>query len=374
MKKKYFIAIGFILAATLVAYGFFQLNFQGEDEEQIAIAKAQALTGQFINKIYRAHFTGNLSELREFVAKKDSDGVIKNLLREKGIDLEAPPRMRMMGVTDVVGLPDFSSSSFIDGSVLLSRTLGSTTSDLIASIIPGLYTHCGVLDQKLCSDSDLNAGCIITANLDGVTYETYDEWNVVGDATGKIVTKLNPSDGPPSGLYGPHGAKKWIQRYMGWTIYSFLRLNLEAVSRWDPFRWYCSKTVWRVLYKAGLRGDINDVENANWYGINPNAKYEWFNTSKLDYELQYSILYQLYKGLLMKFGISEGRATTLTNNKLWRVLKEVITPDEVRFAATNPSEITPAEFGIIAQLPSFTILSGTEGGPLSSGSLESWMK
>jgi len=41
------------------------------------------------------------------VAKKDSDGVIKGLLREKGIDLEAPRRMRMMG--DVVRLPDFSS-------------------------------------------------------------------------------------------------------------------------------------------------------------------------------------------------------------------------------------------------------------------------
>ena len=327
MKKKYSIGFTFTIAAALVSFGFLQLDLQREEEQEIAIAKAEAITAQFINQIYRAHFTGDLSELKQFVAEKDTEGIIRGVLKEKGIDLKAP-RMWITGGS--VGLFPFDNSqggNFEDGSVLLSRTVGSTTSDLLASIIPCIYTHSGLLDQELYTGND--AGCIVTADLSGVTYESWNDWNNF-DGTGKIVTKLNVEKvhgvwPKPWQLYR---AQRWIRWYLGWTIYSFLKLNLDPVSRWDPIRWYCSKTVWRVLNRRGL--DL-DVENTDWYGS---------SLQEALYNVRDSILYVLVERFLGRDKAEE---------KLLAALDECITPDEIRFATT------------------------TFGYPLDIGSKKSWM-
>ena len=335
MKKKYLFACIFILTAAFISFGYFQFDFLGEDEEEIAIAKAESVTAQFINQIYRAYFTGDLSELKQFVAEKDTEGIIRDILKEKGIDLEAP-RMRIMGGT--IDLPGFDDPThFEDGSVLLSRTVGSTTSDLLASIIPGIYTHCGLLDQDLYTSNDADAGCIITADLSGVTYETWNDWANY-DGTSKIVTKLNVKADPgvwpqPWQLYR---AQRWIRWYMGWTIYSFLKLNLDPVSRWDPIRWYCSKTVWRVLNRRGL--DL-DVENVDLY-----TTADMYQNENSPYYVRSSILYQLLKKYVGEY---------IAEKKLWAALEECITPDEIRFATTDEP-------------------FGTVGGPLDFQSKESW--
>lgn len=320
MKKKYGIAVGFVLAAALVCYGFFQLDISQDERDEIAIAKAEARTAQFVNLAYKAYFTGDLSELKQYLAEKDSEGVVRGLLQERGIDLDAP-RMRIMGMLSVV-LPPFSDTEYFeDGSVLCSRTVGSTTSDLVHWIFPGIYTHNGLLDQDLYFEAD--DGCVITANLEGVTYETWNDWS---NAT--TVTRLNLASGHKPASWKLNYAQRWIRWYMGWTIYSFLKLNLEPISRWDFLRWYCSKTVWRVYNKIGI-----DVENATWHGMDLDHEGVWTNEDKRDV-MRTSGLYQIYKGFLIALGIDEDTATWLADCKLWRVLKEDITPDEIRFATT----------------------------------------
>lgn len=328
MSKKVLLGLTVFLGFSLVCFGFFQMDFRGEQEEEnIAVAKAEALTAQFINQVYRAHFTGDLSELKQFLAEKDTEGVIQGVLEEQGIDLEAP-RLRILSS---IYLPPFDNSNndsnFEDGSVLLSGTKES----LIHLVIPGIYTHAGLLDQDLYTGP--NAGCVITANLEGVTYETWNDWASY-DGAGKIVTKLNVEEAP--GVWPKARrltrAQRWIRRYMGWTIYSFLKLNLDPVSRWDPFRWYCSKTVWRVLHRRGLN---LDVENEDWYGS---------TLQKSLYKVRDSFLYQL---------IAKWLGPEKAEEKLWAALEECIAPDEIRFATTPPP-------------------SGTAGGPLDPESKETW--
>lgn len=308
MKKKYLIAVIFVLAATLASYGFYQFGFQGEDEEQIAIAKAQALTAQVIDQAYRAYFTGDLFEFKKFLAKKDPDGIVRSLLKKNGIDINAP-RVRIM---TGVGLPPFKgkNSPFKDGDIILSGTKGS----IIGWVLPGEYTHCGVLNEELYAGPD--SGCVLTANLDGVTYETYTDWNS-GSPAEKIVTLLRSVK--PISRWLMNWAQNSIWRwYHDWTIYAFLKLNLDPVSRWDPLRWYCSKTVWRVYKKVG-----KNVENADYYfdGEFP----DWQNV------MENSGLFQLYVALLVKLGIDEDTAIEMATEKLMNASDECITPDEIRY-------------------------------------------
>jgi hypothetical protein len=298
-----------------------------DDSMQQAMDEAAQKTSEFVEVAVRSYMTGETSELKAYLADRDEENVIGDLLIKQGIDLDRNvPRMAIPSVD----LPDFAlHEGFEDGSVLLSRHTGHPTSDLLAWIIPGLYTHTGVLDQELYTGPD--AGCVITANLDGVTYETYNDW-----AGATTVTKLNV-DG--DAVTWPHpqfnAAQQWLMStYQGSTLYAFLRLNLEPITRENQLFWYCSKTNWRVFDLVGI-----DVENANWYD------------GKLD-QLRQSGLYQLYRAFLALF-LPDAWAARLADAKLVRVVTELITPDEVRFATSDNPD-------------------GSEGGALDPSSRETW--
>ena len=305
MKKKLFLGAVMVLAVFLVCFGLLGFDIQNEEEVDPAIAQAQAKTAQFVDMVYRAHFTGDMSELKEYLEQKDTDGIVRNLMKKNRIRLDTP-RVRRMQATGGTTLP---FGEFSDQTILLSATKGS----IIFLVIPGMYTHCGSLDFDKYNGDDLDQGCIITANLDGVTYETPSEWNS-GVGIDKMVSRLEPNNE----LSGLNWAQNSIMRwYQGWTIYSFLKLNLDPVSRWGPWRWYCSKTVWRVFKKAGL-----NVENTHYYD-NPNI------VSNI---MDNSLLFQLYKGLLIKLGIDPETAHAMAYEKLINALDECITPDEIRFS------------------------------------------
>lgn len=304
MRKIILIGATLILTASIICFGFFELDFQEENEKEIAMAKAQAMTAQVIDQAYKAYFTGDLTEFREFLDERDSGRVVRRLLEKNGIDIDTP-RIRIL---TGLGLPLFDQFPFSDGDVLLSGTKGS----IIGWVIPGYYTHCGVLDQELYTGPD--AGCVITANLEGVTYETYNDWNA-GTWDEKIVTQLRVEN---ISKWRMNWAQNSIMRwYQGWTIYAFLKLNLDPVSRWDPWRWYCSKTVWRVFKKAGV-----DLENAGYYFTTPGL---------IEDIMENSGLYQLYFAFLKALGFSESEAQAMATEKLVNALDECITPDEIRF-------------------------------------------
>ena len=255
MKKKLFLGAVMDLAVFLVCFGLLGFDIQNEDEVDPAIAQAQAKTAQFVDMVYRAHFTGDMSELKEYLEQKDPDGIVRKLMKKNRIRLDTP-RVRRMDATG--GTLPFVE--FTDKTILLSATEGS----IIYLVLPGMYTHCGSFDLEKYNGNDLDQGCIITANLDGVTYETPLEW-YYGD--GKMVSQLEPNKGVS--YWRLNKAQNSIMRwYKGWTIYSFLKLNLDPVSRWDPWRWYCSKTVWRVFKKARL-----DVENKKYYTSESQARF-----------------------------------------------------------------------------------------------------
>ena len=306
MKKTILWGVTFILTASVICLGFFEVGFQKENEKEVAMAKAQAMTAQIIDQAYKAYFTGNLTEFKEFLDERDSGRVVRGLLEKSGIDIDTP-RIRILSG---LGLPPFDDPGFFDdGYVLLSGTKGS----IISWVIPGYYTHSGVLDQELYTGDD--AGCVITANLDGVTYETYNDWNA-GSWADKIVTSMKVNKNISQ--WRMNWAQKSIMRwYQGWTIYSFLKLNLDPISRWDPWRWYCAKTVWRVFKKAGV-----NLENANYYIEIPGM---------IEFIKEHSGLFQLYYRFLVGLGFSETEAQAKATEKLVNALDECITPDEIRF-------------------------------------------
>ncbi len=303
MKKKLFLGAVMVLAVSLVCFGLLGFNIQNEEEVDPAIAQAQAKTAQFVDMVYRAYFTGDMSELKEYLEQNDTEGIVRDLMKKNRIRLGTSRVRRMETAGQILPFGDFT-----DRTVLLSATEGS----IIFLVLPGMYTHCGSFDKQKYAATDPDQGCIITANLDGVTYETPSEW-YYGD--GKMVSRLEAQGVNSWRLnWAQNSIMRW---YQGWTIYSFLKLNLDPVSRWGPWRWYCSKTVWRVFKKAGL-----DVENTHYYD----------DPTIVSNIMDNSLLFQLYKGLLIKLGIDPGVAQAMAKEKLINALDECITPDEIRFS------------------------------------------
>jgi len=105
----------------------------------------------------------------------------------------------------------------------------------------------------------------------------------------------------------------------GPSLYSFLHLNLEPVTRDDELLWYCSKVPWR-FYNDYFS---ENIENAGFY-FGPDAKW----TAMRD-----TTLYKMYYALLLKILPRRWSrcAGILADRKLKRVLTELITPVELWF-------------------------------------------
>ena len=294
-----------------------------------AMAEVDAKAAEIVNLMVRAGFTGDVSELKAYVDHDDPDGVLRRLLDENGIDLEVPV---LKGTTEEsVGLPVFTpENSFEDGTVLLSKTLGTPTGDLLNWVFNLEYSHCGMLDIEV-YEEDPNKGCIITANTeDGLTYETYDDWDIIPVGATKKVTAMNVTDRPSWwdkrlwwGGNPLDNAQSTIYNIYQGCPYSFFWLNLEPVPRWGPVFWYCSKTTWRIFIKLLL-----NVENPTWHGINLNVEGVWTDPDKYE-ECTSSGLYQLLVALYSLCPDIEDPVWE-ADKKTWRNLKELITPDEIR--------------------------------------------
>ena len=104
-----------------------------------------------------------------------------------------------------------------------------------------------------------------------------------------------------------------------------------------------------------MRKTGNNIENANWHGLNLDNEGEWVDLDKLNYIRSNSGLYQIIYACYLLSGIPEDEAEELATKKLWRNLKELITPDEIRFATTDNPD-------------------GTMGGDLDPTTLQTWGK
>lgn len=275
-----------------------------QSEQDNAVLYAEEKTAEFFNLALQAKSPEDFNNLKKLLAKADLQGEIKSSMQMKGLSLKYSPSK----IPSILGLPPFTSTNFIDGTVLLSRSKGDFFSDLTYWFLIADYTHSGDLDKDQATN-DPDKGCVLTADLRGVTYQTYNEWN--GSTT---VTKIDPKS-----MYTPdklNSAQSEIASYIGKTLYAFITLRLKPISRDDELYWYCSKTVWRLFNSSYMN---MDVEN------------EYFYNPQRFVKLRESGLYQLYYGFLKRF-LPDWLAKILADAKLKEIVSELITPDEVAYA------------------------------------------
>ncbi|MBN1834913.1 MAG: hypothetical protein JW820_03620, partial [Spirochaetales bacterium] len=163
-----------------------------------------------------------------------------------------------------------------------------------------------------------NAGCVLSADLEGLNFQTYLEWQA---ADSIAVMRAE------SALIAPSADLQYVlpEAPFPYTCYAFLLGGFQPVSRDDLYFWYCSKVPWWV-YAHGL--SIN-IENEDFYEFgDPHGKWTAFEDS---------LLFKVYK-LYLRLTLSWRdwwKIPYLTEKKLKEVLGELITPDELRWPVAD---------------------------------------
>ncbi len=286
-------------------------NAPGQSEQNDAVSYAEEKTAEFFNLALQAKSSEDFNNLEKLLAKVDLQGEIKSSMQMKGLSLKYSS---VKTTPSILGLPSFTGDDFIDGTVLLSKTKGDFFSDLTYWFLIADYTHSGDLDKDQATD-DPDKGCVLTADLRGVTYQTYNEWN-----NSTTVTKIDPTNNyTPDNL---NSAQSEIASYIEkTTYYAFITLRLKPISRDDELYWYCSKTVWRLFDSSYMK---MDVEN----------EYFYFDENQRFAKLRESGMYQLYYAFLKHF-LPDWLARILADAKLKEIVSELITPDEVAYATSE---------------------------------------
>ncbi|MBN2324951.1 MAG: hypothetical protein JXQ30_14570 [Spirochaetes bacterium] len=318
MKRKYFI-FGILAAAALVWSCTVQDTPEQDPEVQKAIRGAEQKSMEVIDLLVEAKATGNFEVISRFLGEEDPDGEISALIKQygKGPDAQAPGYIKGDGWTPAEPTID----DFKDGNVVLFIGNGTSWQNQIMSLIYRCeYHHAGVFDEELADLTGDTAfiSSTIDTGVNGLCYQTLSELKY----TSGVITRLAYFEEEPAAI----GLS--VDYYRSYTesvptLYAFLHLNLNPVSRWNPFLWYCSKVPWRV-YWDGMNFDI---ENNNYYELSdPNGRW----TENRD-----TPFYQLYLAVLKRLLPRWARrwAGYLADQKLCSILYELITPDELRYAS-----------------------------------------
>ncbi|UCB45445.1 MAG: hypothetical protein JSV25_14745 [Spirochaetota bacterium] len=313
MKTRYFL-FGLLAALILLWACSITTDFPEEDPEvQKAVQEAEKKTMEVINLLVEEKATGDSKGVDQFLAQEDPDGEIAALLEDYGGGV-AIPIPRDVGVLGELWPPELKD--FQDGDVVLFIGNGTSWQNMIMTLVYICdYHHAGVFDEEVAELMD--DGFFISATIDvgvnGLCFQTLSELVY----TSAVITRLRYYDNPEAVSDGVDYYNLYTQSVP--TLYAFLHLNLEPVSRWNDFLWYCSKVPWRVYMEFGEM----DIENNYFYFID--GKWEE-NRDTLFYQLYLKML----KCLLPRW--AERWAGYLADRKLCRILDELITPDEIRWS------------------------------------------
>jgi hypothetical protein len=193
MNKKFLLLPVFIsgFALWLVLNG---CSFVPGKDEPVDAHNEMA---KIANMIFAGASSGDSTEIMEYMEEEEGGKVLKDLLIEDGISPEeiTPKRVRYLD------MPDFGNDVFHDGDILLHRDWNRFTSNLLDWLIPSLYTHTGVLDQrkfyrwmrKHRGEDPRDAPCVMSAVLEAgrpaLTYQTWRDW-----ASTSVVTRMRVAD------------------------------------------------------------------------------------------------------------------------------------------------------------------------------------
>ncbi len=304
MKKTLFILVLVLLSVGLLSCRMGMVGSDGSDDP--AVSAADSGTAQVIDLVIAAKTGGDYTELEDFLAAEDPDGQLREVLSRHGVFQTARAAPRALGDP----LPLFDAGTYGNGDVLLSKSSGTLTSDIMGQVLNRGWGHGGILYQNLATGPD--AGCVLSANLEGLTFETYQEW-----AAADAVRVMHPPTAPGGDLRGVLTAHPFPL-----TMYAFIHLDFTPVARGDDYLWYCSKVPWRVYNALGP-----DIEDAGFYEL-ASAGGRW---TALRDSLLYDV-YRLYLHLSLPWW-RWWRIPALADARLRLVLGELITPDELRYSS-----------------------------------------
>ena len=321
------------------------------------------------NMIFAGASSGDSTEIMEYMEEEEGGKVLKDLLIEDGIS----PEEIVPKCVYYLDMPDFGSGEFQDGDILLNRDWNRFASNLLDWLIPSLYTHTGVLDQKKFyrwtrkhpEKDPEDAPCVMSAVMEegkvALTYQTWREWASTSVVTRMRVAEIYSGDlsahladgkkafkefyKPNDSIYG------FVAPYYNPKIEKYVLLPVPNDPYWVPIQdlieffqapegafqdighryWHCSKTAWWIYYKSGFtKGFYNsdgypDVENNAWY-FRQGVDVKTFG------------FYKLYTALLLLEGKSFEEAKLIAEPSIKEAIRMVAVPDEVRFATVYPTE------------------------------------
>jgi hypothetical protein len=319
MKRMYFI-LGILAAAALVWSCAVQESPEQDPEVQKAVQGAEQKSMEVIDLLVEAKATDNFDAMSRFLGEEDPDGEISALIEQygDGPDVPFPDYSKGNGWTPAEPTID----DFTDGDVVLFIGNGTSWQNQIMSLIYKCeYHHAGVFDEQLADimeDDTAFISSTIDTGVNGLCYQTLSELKY----TSGVITRLAYFEEEPVFLGLSVDYYRAYTESMP-TLYAFLHLNLNPVSRWNPYLWYCSKVPWRV-YWDGMNADI---ENNGLYELNDRNGKWTENRDTLFYQLYVAVL----KRLLPRW--AKGWSGYLADKKLCSILDELITPDELRYAS-----------------------------------------
>jgi hypothetical protein len=379
--NRRFVWLSILVACFTLWFVLNGCSFVSSKEEPVDVHNEMA---KIANMIFAGASSGDSTEIMEYMEEEEGGKVLKNLLIDDGISPEqiTPKCVRYLD------MPDFGDDVFHDGDILLLRDWNRFTSNLLDWLIPSLYTHTGVLNQKRyyrwvkAGNNPKDAPCVMSAVLgadnSALTYQTWRDW-----ASTSVVTRMrvhekysrylhaNLSKGkkafktfyndPEGSIYG------FIAPYQIPNTEKYVLLPVLNNPYWEPSPllpkewdrlmyffgappeayqfsgsryWHCSKTAWWVYFASGFtKGFYNkwsrypDLENNDWY-FRSGVDVKTFG------------FYKLYTALLLlDEDIRLQEAQDLAEKSIKGAMRMVAIPDEVRFATTSRFEALFGEAG-----------------------------
>jgi hypothetical protein len=247
MKPKYLI-FGILAAAILLWSCAIQESPEQDPKVQKAIQGAEQKSMEVMDLLVEAKATDNFDAMARFLGEEDPDGEISALIEQYGDEPDVPVPGYSKGNGWTPAEPTIDD--FTDGDVVLFIGNGTSWQNQIMSLIYKCeYHHAGVFDDDLADLTGDTAfiSSTIDTGVNGLCYQTLSELKY----TSGVITRLAYFEEEPAAI----GLS--VDYYRAYTesvptLYAFLHLNLDPVSRWSPFLWYCSKAPWRAYWDGSM--------------------------------------------------------------------------------------------------------------------------
>ncbi len=326
MKKVLYLFF-VLLAFSLFVISCSQSVSPSQTEIDNAVAKADEQSQEVVNLLA----DNNDLALNDYLAAEDPEGDVAALIDSYKTAMSA-------AASKDIGedIPAFSDTTkYKNGDVLVFKGDASNwQGSLMSLILKGNFGHAGVLDQTAAIATG-NEACVLSASIaqdengnwiNGLYLQDQSELMATTVNLGRFSVPNVSDTAIPAAL---DAMEYRIENFP--SLYAFLHLNLEPVTRDDDYLWYCSKVPWRFYNDSFGIG----IEDAGFY----------FGTDAKWTVMRDTLLYKVYYTFLLKILPSRWAkwAGILADRKLKRILTELITPDELWYWAQNPNNASDSE-------------------------------